>query len=113
MEKDQQELYEYARKRLSQKKQLYFHFVLLIVGGIALCIANHFSVFGFTHNWSAWVLAVWTFIFIFHFIKVFITDRFMNKLWEKEQIERLVSLQQQKIIEFKLHIEEDTLKKTE
>jgi hypothetical protein len=29
MEREQHELYEYARKRLKQKKGLYLHFVLL------------------------------------------------------------------------------------
>lgn len=111
MEKEQQELYEYARKRLSQKKGLYFHFVLLILGSIFLFLANHFLVFGFEFNWSIWVISIWAFLFILHFIKVFITDRFMNKNWEREQISRLVALQQKKISEFKTQIEEESTKK--
>jgi hypothetical protein len=31
-----------------------------------------------------WLITVWFFfIFLFHFIKVYITDRFMNKNWEE------------------------------
>jgi hypothetical protein len=30
-------------------------------------------------------------------VKVFITDRFMNKDWEREQIDRLIQLQKNKI----------------
>ena len=97
MEKEQHELYEYARKRINQKKRLYFHFVLFLLGSLFLFIANHFLVFGFTSNWSTWVITLWFFLFILHFIKVYITDRFMNKDWEREQIERLMALQQKKI----------------
>jgi hypothetical protein len=97
MEKEQHEQYEYARKRLKQKKGLYFHFVLFILGGIFLFFANHFAVFGITSNWAIWVITFWAFMFILHFIKVYITDRFMNKNWEREQINKLVAKQQQKI----------------
>ncbi|WP_395050081.1 2TM domain-containing protein [Flavobacterium sp.] len=111
MEKEQHELYEYARKRLNQKKALYFHFVLLILGSIFLCIANHFLIFGFTFNWSIWVITFWLFLFILHFIKVYITDRFMNKKWEREQVDRLVAQQQRKIDQLQTQIEDETSKK--
>ena len=97
MENEQHERYEYARKRINQKKRLYFHFVLFLLGSIFLFIANYFLVFGFTSNWAIWVITIWLFLFILHFIKVYITDRFMNKDWEREQIERLMALQQKKI----------------
>lgn len=34
MENNQHELYEYARRRMKQKKRLYFHFILFFVGSI-------------------------------------------------------------------------------
>lgn len=107
MEKEQHELYEYARKRIKQKKGLFFHFALFLLGSIFLAIANYFLVFGFTSNWSIWVITVWLFILIMHFIKVYITDRFMNKDWEREQIERLIALQQKKITQLKTKVDED------
>ena len=110
MEKEQHELYEYARNRLKQKKGLYFHFVLLALGSIFLFIANHFEAFGFTSNWCIWVIALWVFLFILHFIKVFITNRFMNKNWEREQIDRLVAKQQTKIDQLQTKIDEDSSK---
>jgi ABC-type multidrug transport system fused ATPase/permease subunit len=110
MEKEQHELYEYARKRLKQKKGLYFHFVLLILGSIFLFIANHFLIFGFTSNWAVWVITFWIFLFLLHFIKVYITDRFMNKNWEREQINRLVAKQQIKIDHLQTQLEEDSSK---
>ena len=105
------EQYEYARKRLKQKKRLYFHFVLLTLCSGIFGIANYLEAFGLTSNWSIWVITFWIFLFILHFIKVFITDRFMNKNWEREQIDRLVAQQKRKIDQLQSQIEEDSSKK--
>jgi len=110
VEKEQHEQYEYARKRLKQKKGLYFHFVLLILGSIFMFISNHFAIFGITANWAIWVITFWFFLFVLHFIKVFITDRFMNKNWERDQIDRLVGKQKHKIDQLQNQIEEESSK---
>jgi ABC-type multidrug transport system fused ATPase/permease subunit len=112
MDKEQQELYEYARKRIKQKKGLFFHFVLFLLGSIFLAIANYFLVFGFTSNWSVWVITIWLFVLIMHFIKVYITDCFMNKDWEREQIERLIALQEKKITQLQTKVENDSSNQT-
>lgn len=111
MEKEQQERYEYARRRIVQKKRLYYHFVLFVLGSIFMFIANHFQAFGFTANWCTWVIAAWAFLFVLHFIKVYITDRFMNKAWEKKQIDRLILKQEKKITQLQTKIEEETAPK--
>jgi Zn-dependent protease with chaperone function len=113
MEREQHELYEYARKRIKQKKVLYFHFVLLILGSIFMFIANHFGAFGYTTNWAIWAITAWLFLFIMHFIKVFITDRFMNKEWERAQTERLIALQEKKIAQLQTKVEENSSTKPE
>lgn len=96
---EQHELYENARRRIKQKKRLYFHFVLLVVGALFFFIANKWLDVYPEQNWFVWAIVAWTFLFIMHFIKVFITDTFMNKTWERQQIERLVQMQQKRIIE--------------
>ena len=106
MDTEQHEMYEYARKRIKQKKKLYFHFVLLFLGSIFLFITNKLIKIGAPTNWYIWVVTAWLFIFILHFIKVFITDSFMNKNWEREQINRLVSLQESKIEKLKNEVED-------
>lgn len=108
MKTEQYELYEYARKRIKQKRIVYFHFVLLFLAGLFLFVAT--KVFDFNQNadWHIWLITAWLFIFILHFIKVFITDRFMSKSWEKEQIEKLVTLQENKIKELNNQINEDS-----
>lgn len=108
MEKDQYELYENARKRLRQKKVLYFHFVLMTIGSLFMFVANVFMKVGEPNQWYIWVISAWVFLFILHFIKVFITDRFMNKDWEREQIDRLIQKQQQKIQQLESKTKEDS-----
>ncbi|EIA09664.1 2TM domain-containing protein [Flavobacterium frigoris] len=110
MEREQHELYEYARKRIKQKKGLYFHFVLLFLVSLFLFISTNIFNFSPESNWYIWLITAWLFLFLLHFIKVYITDRFMNKNWEREQIDRLVALQKKKITELETHITEDTLK---
>ena len=105
MDTDQHEIYEYARKRIKQKKGLYFHFVLLFLGSIFLFIANKWIALGEPNNWYIWAITSWLFVFILHFIKVFITDSFMNKNWEREQINRLMTTQEKKIEQLKNEVE--------
>lgn len=97
MDTTQHELYEYARLRLKQKKRLYFHFVVLVVGSIFLLALNYLlGIFPEIH-WSLWVIASWIFLFTLHFIRVFITDSFMNKKWERAQIDKLIAKQERRI----------------
>lgn len=105
MNTEQHEMYEYARKRIKQKKKLYFHFVFLFLGSIFLFATNKWLNIGEPTNWYIWAITVWVFIFILHFIKVFITDSFMNKKWEREQINRLVAMQENKIEKLKNEVE--------
>lgn len=99
MENNQHELYEYARRRMKQKKRLYFHFILFFVGSIFFLIIHRVLDLDFYpgSNWDLWAIVIWAFIFVLHFIRVFITDSFMNKNWERSQIDKLVAKQERKI----------------
>jgi 2TM domain len=104
MEKEQHELYEYARRRIKQKKGLYYHFVFFILTSILMYITNKWFGLGEPNNWFLWVSTFWLFLLVLNFIKVFITDRFMNKNWEREQIDKLVNKQELKIKELENQI---------
>ena len=97
MEKEFYDRYEYARNRIKEKKFLYYHFILFIVGSLFMYVANDLLEYGLPNQWYKWGIAVWFFIFILHFIRIYITKRFMNKAWEKQQIEHLISKQDKKI----------------
>jgi phosphotransferase system glucose/maltose/N-acetylglucosamine-specific IIC component len=105
MERNQQELYEYARKRVKQKKRVYFHFILFFVGSIFLYIINKLLKVDPEQDWYLWVITGWGFLFVLHFIKVFVTESFINKKWEQEQIEKLVARQERKIAQLEKKIE--------
>lgn len=107
MEKEQHEKYEYARRRIKQKKRLYFHFVLFLVGSLFFILTDKLYNVQPFEDWYLWAVTIWFFLFILHFIKVYITDRFMNKEWEREQIERLVALQEKRIEQLKAKIEKE------
>ncbi|HFG0577134.1 TPA: 2TM domain-containing protein [Flavobacterium psychrophilum] len=97
MENAQHEQYEYARQRLKQKKQLYFHFVFFVLLSIFSVVINKLLGFYPETYWFLWVITILIFLFVLHFIRVFITDSFMNKNWERTQIDKLIAKQERKI----------------
>ena len=111
MEKEIQEQYEYARKRIRQKKVLYFHFVFFLIGSLFMFVANELLELGKPMRWDIWASTIWFFIVILHFINVYITNRFMNKNWENQQIERLMLKQKQKITQLEAKTEEQLSRK--
>ncbi|WP_296382493.1 dihydrofolate reductase [Winogradskyella sp.] len=106
IDKDQLELIENAQNRIKQKKRLYIHFVIFLIGAVFLILANtvlgigkDFKIAGI--DWFVYAILVWLFLFIYHFTTVFITHKFMSKEWEKQQLDKLVNQQQQRIDKLK------------
>lgn len=93
----QHELYENARERTQQKKRLYLHFVIFLVGSVFLIVINKFLNVAEEYNWFVWAIMAWLFVIILHFIKVYITHSFMGKEWERKEIEKLVKKQEKKL----------------
>lgn len=110
---EQHELYENARQRVKQKKRLYFHFILYLVGSVFLIIINKFLKIGETYDWFVWAILLWSFILILHFVNVFITHPFMGKAWERKQIEKLVLKQELKIAKLEKNIAKEAQLKAE
>lgn len=115
IDKDQLELIENAQKRIKQKKRLYVHFVVFLIGAIFLIVANTVLGIGkdfkiFDINWFVFAILIWLFLFIYHVFNVFVTQKFMGKAWEKQQLDKLVAKQQQRIDKLKAgFIKEETL----
>ena len=90
-EKQQHEIYEKARKRVKEKKRLYYHLVLFLVGSVFLIVLNIFFKVGNQFGeWFKYAIAIWLFVWILHFINVFITKRFFGKDWERKETEVLI-----------------------
>lgn len=105
MEAQQHELYEYARNRIKQKKRLFYHLVIICIGSIFIFVANKWLGLYPDKIWWTWAIAIWVFIFLLHSIKVFVIDSFMNKNWEREQIDKLILKQSKKIENLKNDLE--------
>lgn len=110
LEPDQRELYENARRRTKQKKRLFLHFVIFLVGAVLLIVLN--VVIGFReevmplgYNWFVWAILLWTFFFLIHVVNVFITSSFMGKEWEKKEMDKLVEKQRRRIEELDIKVQ--------
>jgi dihydrofolate reductase len=106
IDKEQLELIENAQKRIKQKKRLYVHFVIFLIGAVFLIIAN--TVLGIGKDlkilgkeWFLFAILIWLFFFLYHLFNVFITNKFMGKAWEKQQLDKLVAKQQDRIDKLK------------
>ncbi|GGG35208.1 2TM domain-containing protein [Christiangramia forsetii] len=109
---EQRELYENARKRAKQKKRLFQHFVVFLIGAVFLIVLN--VVIGYQedfkplgYNWFVWAVLLWTLLFLIHFFNVFIVNSFMGKEWEAKQVDKLVKKQKEKIAQLREKVERE------
>lgn len=112
LDAEQREMYEYARKRALQKRRLFQHFVIFLVGAVLLIVIN--VVIGYRedlkplgYDWFVWAVLIWTFFFLIHTLNVLVIDSFMGKQWEQEQLERLVKKQRERIEEIQDKVEKE------
>lgn len=113
IDKNQLELIKTAQKRIKQKKRLYIHFVVFLIGAVFLIIINKVLKIGETFtilqvDWFVYAILFWLFLFVYHLFNVFIIHKFMGKSWEEQQLNKLVAKQQERIEKLKLKLPEDT-----
>ncbi|MVX36027.1 MULTISPECIES: 2TM domain-containing protein [Myroides] len=102
------EMYDYARHRIKQKKYLFFHFVLFVLGSIAMFVINAFvQDTTVAPVWWPYAIGLWAFVLFLHFVNVTIVNRFMGKKWQDKQIARLIEQQKKKISELRTKVEKD------
>ncbi len=102
IDKEQLELIENAQKRIKQKKKLYIHFVIFLIGSVFLILFNLGLGFGkdfkpLETHWFVFAILFWLFLFLYHAFNVFITYKFMGKEWETQQLNKLVAKQKARI----------------
>lgn len=107
IDQEQYELIKNAENRIKQKKRLYYHFVIFLIGSVFLIIINKVLKYGENYNWFIWAITFWAFLFVFHIINVFITRRFLGKDWEQSQREKLIARQKAKIEKIRLEVEKE------
>ena len=118
IDQEQINLVETAQKRVKQKKRLFFHFSIMLFGIASLLITN--ILFGikeeiilYNYPWSYWLSAFWVLVLLSHTYNVYITNRFIGKNWEKEQIKKLVQKQEIQIAKIKAEFEKEARIKAE
>ena len=106
IDKDQLELIQIAQKRINQKKRLFIHFVIFLIGSVLFILAN--TVLGiaqeykpFGTEWFVFAILVWLAIIIYRMMNVYIVHPFMGNPWEKKQLDKLVAQQQLRIEKMK------------
>lgn len=104
---EQHELLENAQKRVKQKKRLFSHFVIFLIGSVFLILINKILKYGEDYDWFIWAITAWAFLFVIHAFNVFVTHQFMGQQWERSQREKLVAKQKQRIAELQKEIETD------
>jgi len=105
---EQHKIYEKARKRVKQKKRLYYHLVLFLVGSVFFIVLNIFFNVGEQFGeWFKYAIALWFFVWVLHFVNVFITKRFFGKEWERVETEKLMDKYEMKVEK----LETDLIKK--
>ena len=107
IDREQHEQLEYAHKRIKQKKNLYVHFVLFLIGSVFLILINKILKYGEEYNWFIWAITFWAFLFVVHVVNVYVTQKFMGIDWERAQREKLIAKQRQRIKELQNEIETD------
>ena len=125
MQKDKSfEMYDYARKRIKQKKILFFHFIVFVLGSLLLYVFNTFIQSPSSASvttvepvgvesvnsvaiWWPYVVGIWALALFFHAVNVLVVNRFMGQRWQDKEIQRLVLLQERKIDELRKKVEKD------
>ncbi|WP_430909037.1 2TM domain-containing protein [Maribacter sp. 2-571] len=104
---EQHDVLEHAQKRIRQKKRLYSHFVIFLIGSVFLVLINKILKYGADYDWFIWAITFWAFLFVIHAFNVLVTHKFMGTDWERRQRERLVAKQKKRIAEIQKEIETD------
>lgn len=104
---EQHELLENAQRRIKQKKRLFSHFIIFLIGSVFLVLINKILKYGDDYDWFIWAITAWGFLFVIHAFNVLVTSKFMGKDWERAQREKLVAKQKQRISELQKEIETD------
>lgn len=105
---EQHELMENAQKRIVQKKWLFSHFTIFLIGSLFLILINKVLKYGEAYDWSTWTVFLWAFLFLMHAFNVFVAQKFMGRDWERRQREILVERQKKRIAEIQKEIETDS-----
>lgn len=109
---EQRELIERAQDRARQKRKLFQHFIVFLIGSAVLIVLNVLFDIGkdirpFGLDWFVWAIIFWFVILLIHVFNVYVTNKFLGKDWENRQIEKLVAKQHRRIEELQKKVDKE------
>jgi hypothetical protein len=87
------ELLEFARKRVKKLKGFYSHAFIYAIGVIVFILKEYYGVplnFFPIKYINFFVMAIWSAVFFISAIEIFITYYLLGKDWEKDKIKRIL-----------------------
>lgn len=104
---EQREQYDYARRRIRQKKNLLRHFIFFLAGSILFIILNVLEIGNdiLGNDWYIWAILIWLFFILIHVFNVFVLNTFMGKEWEDRQLEKLKRKQIERLAKLQKKVE--------
>jgi hypothetical protein len=78
MKKDESiEQYEYAKQRVKQKKMLFFHFVVFVLGSLLMfCVNTFVQDPAVSSVWWPYAIGIWSWVVFFLGVNFFFLNRF-------------------------------------
>jgi dihydrofolate reductase len=112
IDKEQLELIKTAQKRIKQKRSLYIHFVLFLIGSVIIIVASLVFKVGTTVkpmgiDWFVIAIIAWLIILLYHVFNVYFTNKFLGDTWEQNQLNKLVEKQKERIAQLQVQVEKD------
>ena len=91
-----------AELRIKQKKRLYVHFILFLIGSLIFTIIDVVFQYGgklrpFGYDWFIWVISLWLLVLLYHSFEVFIIQQFLGKRWKEQQLEKLIAYHEREV----------------
>ncbi|MGB5394400.1 MAG: 2TM domain-containing protein [Lutimonas sp.] len=97
--------YEKARNRTKQKKGLYYHFMLFLVGSVFFIVLNKYMNIYPEKDWFFWAIMIWLFFLVIHTVNIFVFNRFFGEEWERSETEKLMKKHQKKVDKLEVKLE--------
>ena len=107
LSQEQYQLFKTAETYLRRKRLLYIHFCVFVLGCIFFYVANKLLNFAPQYDWYLWASLLWLFLWCCHAMNVFVFDRFLGKEWQDKQRQRLIQIQQQRLIKMEAAVEKE------
>ena len=107
LSQEQYQLFKTAETYLKRKRRLYIHFGVFALGSVFFFVANKLLNFAPQYDWYLWLSFVWLFFWGCHAMDVFVFHPFLGKEWQQKQRQKLIEIQQQKIIQMQAAIEKE------